>query len=51
MRVDRFDAIVAENFGLRVDAEHEWHVGTVDVSIEQADLVAEFRQRERQIHG
>src|ERR1700722_1269720 len=50
MRIDGFDAIVAENFWLRSDAEHERDVGTVDVSIQQTNLVAEFGQRERQIH-
>ena len=46
----RLDAVVAKNFWLRVDAEHERHVGAVDVSVEQADFVAEFGQRERQIY-
>jgi len=32
-------------------AEHDGNVGAVDVSIKQADLVAEFGERQREIYG
>ena len=40
---------VARGSSLR--AEHDGHVGAVDVGVEQADFVAEFREREREIDG
>ena len=48
---ERLNAVVAKNFGLRVDAEHQRDVGPVDVGIEQADLVSELRQDNREIDG
>ena len=51
MNFQRRDAIVAANLRLPADAEHERNVGAVNVSIQQADFVAEFCQHNRQIHG
>ena len=42
VRFQRLDAVVAENFRLRVEAQHERNVGTVDVGVEQADLVSQL---------
>jgi hypothetical protein len=43
--------IFAHHLGLLVRAEHKRNVGTVDVSIEQADAVAHLAERERQVDG
>ena len=39
---ERLNPVVAENFGLRADAEHQRHVGTVNVGIEQTDFVSQL---------
>ena len=41
---ERLDAVVAKNFGLRADAEHQRHVGTVHVGVEQTDFVSQLGQ-------
>ncbi len=40
--LERLNPVVAENFGLRVDAEHQRNVGTVNVGIEQTDFVSQL---------
>src|SRR5580704_10136012 len=50
MGLDRFDAIVSEYLGLLVDPEHERNVGTINVGVEQTDLVSELSHGKRQIH-
>ena len=49
MRLQRFDAIVGKNLRLRVDAQHEWDVGTVNVSVEQTDFVPQAGQNDGEI--
>jgi hypothetical protein len=34
---------------LRADAEHDRHVGTVDIPVDDADAAAVFRQRDRKV--
>ena len=36
---------------LRLHAEHDRHVGAVDVGVDQADAAAALRQRDRQVDG
>src|ERR1035438_4524206 len=51
MRVDGRNVIFAHHLGLLVGAEHQRNIGTVDVSIEQADPVTHLAERERQVNG
>ena len=46
---ERLDAF-ADGLRLGANAHHERHVGTVDIGIEKPHLVAEARQRNREIH-
>jgi hypothetical protein len=48
--LQRFDAILTNHPWLSAHAEHEWNVGTVDIGVEQADFVAHFCERDRQVH-
>jgi hypothetical protein len=45
------DAVLADDVRLLLGAEHERHVGAVNIGIEQSDLVAHARQSNRQING
>src|SRR4029077_3269535 len=49
MGFERLDAIVGQNFGLRADAKHQGDVGTVNVGVEEADLVSQLGQNDREI--
>ena len=48
---ERLDPVVAENFWLRADAEHQRHVGTIHVGIEQTDFVSQLGQHDGKIDG
>ena len=55
---DNLDAVLfgrtdhlAVHLQLRLQAEHDRHVGPVDVAVEHADARAQLRQRHRQVHG
>src|SRR5581483_12405779 len=48
--LQRFDAIFANHPRRGVRSQHERNVGTVNVSVEQADLVPKSGQRYRQVH-
>ena len=45
------DASFADGLRLLLGAQHDGHVGAVDVGIEQADFVAQLRERQGQVHG
>ncbi len=51
LRFDRMNALVGRGPRFFLRAEHDGDVRAVDVSVEQADLVAEFRESERKIDG
>jgi hypothetical protein len=50
---DGLDEVAVEDGGLAVDAEHGGDVGAVDVGVDEADLVAEARERDGEVdrHG
>ena len=50
VRQDRLDAIVSNDVRLPCRSEHRRHVRPVDVSVDQADLMAQLGQCDRQIH-
>jgi len=50
VRQDRFNALVADRLGLRVGSDHERNIWPVDVGVQQPNLVAHFRQSQREIH-
>ena len=49
MGFERFDAIVPEHLGLRIDAERQEDVGAVNIGVEQTDLVSQLGQNDCQI--
>src|SRR5215469_12278268 len=49
--IKRCDAVLADDFGLGAGAEHQGDVGTIDVGVEQAHLVAELPQSQSQVHS
>src|SRR5262249_8434812 len=51
LRVDRNDLLAHGGERLFSGAEHDGDVWAVDVGIQQADLMAEFREGERESHG
>ena len=51
LRLHGNDVLVGCRGRFLLRAEHDGDVGPVDVSIEQTNFVAEFREREREIHG
>ena len=50
MSFERHDPIICQDLRLGAGSQHEWHVWAVDVSIEQANFMAELRQCDRQVH-
>ena len=48
---ERLNAVVAEHLGLRADAQHQRHVGTVNVGVEQTDFVSQLGQHDGKIDG
>src|SRR6516162_9865466 len=51
MNFERLNPIGSQNLRLRAGAEHERHVGTVHVGIEQTDLVSKLYQGQGQVDG
>ena len=51
VRVDGSIMVVVEDGGLARGAEHDGHVGAVDVGIDEADVVAELCERDGEIDG
>jgi len=49
MRFERLNAVVAKNFGLRVQAQHERDVGPVNVGVEQSHFVSQLGQDDGEI--
>ena len=49
VRFERLNAVVGENFRLRVEAQHQRHVGTIHIGIKQTDFVSELGQDNRKI--
>ena len=47
----RLNLIVRQHARLLCGAEHQWHVGTVDVRVDESNAKAEFGQRDREIDG
>ena len=47
--LERLNPIVAENLGLRVEAQHQRNIGAVNVGIEQADFVSQLGQNNGEI--
>jgi hypothetical protein len=47
---ERLDAVITEDFGLGIHAQHEWDIGAVDIGIEESYAMAELRQRYRQVY-
>jgi len=46
---ERLDAL-ADSVRLGANAHHQRHIGTVDIGVQEADLMAEARKRNREIH-
>src|SRR5689334_3279043 len=51
MHIQRLNAVIAKDSGMRICAEHQRDIRTVHVSVEQTGFVAELRQSQRKVHG
>src|SRR5207245_1107239 len=50
MNLERHNPVIRQDLRLGAGSQHEWYVWAVDVSIEQANFMAELRQCDRQVN-
>src|SRR5438477_2486130 len=50
MNLERHNPVISQDLRLGAGSQHEWYVWAVDVSIEQANFMAELRQCDRQVN-
>ena len=51
LRHHRNDAFVLRGLWFRVGAEHDGHIGAVNIGVHQSDFVSKFRKGQSKIYG